>query len=64
MERTVAKFSSHAEADRANREYYRGLTPQQRIEILLELIDPGRPQNDASSQRLERVYRIVKFSQR
>jgi hypothetical protein len=38
VDRTVAKFSSHAEAGQATREYYRSLTPQQRIEILLELI--------------------------
>jgi hypothetical protein len=64
MERTVAKFTGHAAADRATREYYRSLTPQQRIEILLEPIDQARPNNDASGERLERVYRVVKFSQR
>jgi hypothetical protein len=64
MERTVAKFTSHEAAEQADRDYYRSLTPQQRIEILLELIEQARPHNDASSERLERVYRIVKFSQR
>lgn len=29
MERTVAKFSSHQEAERATLEYYRSLTPEQ-----------------------------------
>jgi hypothetical protein len=38
MDLTVAKFSSHEEAEKANREYYRSLTPQQRIRILLDLI--------------------------
>lgn len=64
MDRTVAKYASHEEADKATREYYRSLTPQQRVDILLELIEQARPQNDASNERLERVYRIVKFSQR
>jgi hypothetical protein len=61
MDRTVAKYSSQEEADKANREYYRGLTPQQRIDILLEIIEQARPEGD--TERLERVYRIVKFSE-
>ena len=47
---------------KAEREYYRRLTPAQRLEILLELIDRHRDKSDASSERLERVYRIVKLS--
>jgi hypothetical protein len=39
MERTVAKFSSHKAAENANLEFYRSLTPQQRLDILLELIE-------------------------
>lgn len=37
-ERVVRKFSSHAESDRADREYYLSLTPLQRMEIMLELV--------------------------
>ncbi len=43
MDLTVAKFSSHEEAEKANREYYRSLPPQQRIQILLELIARHSP---------------------
>ena len=64
MERTVVKFSSHQEAERATREYYRSLTPQQRLDILLELIEASRREGDAASERFERVYRIVKLSPR
>ena len=39
MERVVKKFASHAEADRANRDYYRSLTPDQRAEILVQMMD-------------------------
>jgi hypothetical protein len=63
MDRTVAKFSSHEEAEKANREYYRSLTPQQRLEILFELVAQAHPENDASIRQFERVCRIVKFSQ-
>ena len=61
MEKKVQKFSSFNEAEKAEREYYRSLTPQQRIEILLELIVRYR-RNDESAERLERVYRITKLA--
>jgi hypothetical protein len=38
MERVVRKFASHVEADEADREYYLSLTPQQRMDIMLELV--------------------------
>ena len=62
MEHTVARYSSHDEAERANREYYRRLTPQQRLEILFELI--AQHDVNAPAERLQRVYRIVKFPSR
>ena len=61
VESQAKRFSSHEDAKKAEREYYRRLTPAQRLEILLELIDRHRDKSDASSQRLERVYRIVKL---
>jgi hypothetical protein len=57
MDYTVHKFTSHEEADKADREYYRSLTPERRLEILLELV---RTYSDASSQGLKRVYRVIK----
>ena len=58
VERVWAKFASHEEARRANLAYYRSLTPQQRLDILLELINLSRKEGDPSSERLERVVRI------
>ena len=63
MDRVVAKFSSFQEAERADREYYRSLTPQQRLDLLLELNEAFRKEGDAASERLERVYRITELSQ-
>jgi hypothetical protein len=54
MDRTVAKFSNHEDAEQATREHYRSLTPQQRIRIQLELIAQSRPDNDTCG-RPERV---------
>ena len=59
MERVGARYASHEEARQASWEYYRRLTPQQRLDILLELIGMSRKEADASSERLERVYRIT-----
>ena len=61
MEKVVRIFRSHQEADEADREYFRSLTPQQRLEIFLDLLWRGR-NGDEAAERLERVYRIVELS--
>jgi len=62
MEKVVRVFGSHQEADQADAEYFRNLTPQQRLDIFLEVLWRGR-RNDEAAERLERVYRIVELSQ-
>jgi hypothetical protein len=62
IEPVVRKFSSFEEADKADREYNRSLTPQQRLEITIHLMDEYRRLH-GYSDRLERVYRIVKLSE-
>ena len=44
MDRAVGKFDRHEDAMRADREYYRSLTPEQRVDILLELVARERDQ--------------------
>ena len=63
MEKVVKVFRSFEESDRADREYYRNLTPHQRLEILWEL-NRGWPTdgNEDAPERLERVCRIIKLS--
>ena len=58
MEKRAAKFADFAEAEKADRDFYRKLTGQERLDILLELTkhEPER--------RLERVYRVVKLPRR
>ena len=58
VQKTARKFSSFTEADKADREFYRKLSPKERLNILLQLTkhEPER--------RLERVYRITKFPRR
>lgn len=58
MEKTARKFANFAEAEQADRDFYKNLTPAQRLEILLELT------THAPEQRLERVYRVTQFPRR
>jgi hypothetical protein len=63
MDRVVAKFKSQQEAELADREYYRRLSPAERINILLELIQRHHEGDDEASKGFARVYRIVKLEQ-
>ena len=60
MEKVVRKFNSHTEAEAAERAYYASLTPQQRLDILLDLVAMQRPKDEAAD-RLARVYRITQL---
>ena len=60
MEKVVRRFKTHAEADLADQAYYRSLTPEQRIDIVLQLIDDYY----GPQPRLERVCRIIKRESR
>lgn len=72
MKLVVAKFRTHREADEATREYYRKLSPAERLQVLFDLrsIPHGRSahgrgaqtqEDDAASERLARVYRIAQL---
>jgi hypothetical protein len=63
IERTAAKFSSFEEAEEAERRYYAQLSPAERIQILLELIERRRQMTNAP-EGLARVYRVVEFERR
>ena len=61
----VRKFSSFAEADAYEDEYYASLTPQERLDILLELNSMlWDPNADDATTGLKRIYRIVEFKPR
>ena len=58
MQKDAVKFRDFAEAEKADRDFYRKLSGQERLDILLELTkhEPER--------RLERVYRVIKLPRR
>jgi hypothetical protein len=58
VKKTARKFRSFSEAEKADRDFYKKLTGNERLQILVELLNHG------SEQRLERVSRIVKFPRR
>jgi hypothetical protein len=55
VQKTVRKFKSFAEADKTDRDFYKKLSPQERLNILLKLSE-HEPEH-----RLERVYRVIKL---
>ena len=61
MEKTFRAFKTHEEAEQADRAYMQSLTPKQRWDILLELA--GRAYDDPP-QRLQRVFKLVKWDER
>jgi hypothetical protein len=64
MEPVISKFRTHREADEATLEYYRRLSPVERLEILFELRALAHKEDDAASERLARVYRIAQLEAR
>jgi hypothetical protein len=58
VENTVQRFADFTEAEKADRDFYKKLTGNQRLQILIDL------STHAPEQRLERVYRITKLSPR
>lgn len=58
MPKTVRKFQSFEEAEKADREFYRKLSGKERLAILVELT------KHEPEQRLERVCRITKLPPR
>jgi hypothetical protein len=63
MERVARVFGSFADADLADDAFYADLTPEARLDLLLELIERERSALGQTAERFERVHRIVELSQ-
>jgi len=61
MKLVVNKFQSFHEADAATRDYYRRLSPVERLEMLFQLRAMAHKESDGTSGRLARVYRIAQL---
>jgi ABC-type multidrug transport system ATPase subunit len=58
VNKTARKFPNFSAAEKADRDFYKRLTGNERLQILVELF------NHDPEQRLERVSRIIKFPRR
>jgi len=61
MERVAQIFTSFADADLADEEYYAALTPAERVEILLALVELYRSSFGEAAERFERVCRVAEL---
>jgi hypothetical protein len=59
VERTVKVFASFEDADKADARYDAAMSPEKRLNILIELRDRRHP--DAAEHRLARVSRVVEL---
>lgn len=62
--KTVHKFDSFEDSERADRAFYAALTPQQRLDLLLEIIAREREGLGEAGERCARVCRVVKLPRR
>ena len=63
LDKTVFQvFSSFEEAEEADKEYYRSLSPAQRMEILLFLREHFSPYDDELTKGFKRVCRVIERS--
>jgi hypothetical protein len=63
VDRVVQVFTSFADAERADEDYYASLTPDERVDVLLELIESYRNSLGPAADRFERVHRVAELSQ-
>jgi len=62
MEKIVRKFDSFDEADNADDEYYRAMSGNERLQILVELIMPENP-DAAIIERSARVHPLTEHEE-
>lgn len=63
MERVFRVLSSFEEADLADDQGYADMTPQARLDVLLELIERNRSALGQAADRFERVHRVIQLAQ-
>jgi hypothetical protein len=61
MKPLVTKFRTFREAEAATRNYYRQLSPAERLEILFQLRAMAHKESEVPPGRLARVYRIAQL---
>ena len=62
MKDELRVFSSFREAEEADSAFYASLSPQERLDLLLEMIARHQEFIGEATERLERVYRVTELS--
>ena len=62
MKKVAQVWNGFEEAERAEEEYYASLTPQERLDIQLDLIAAYREWLGEAGQGLERVHRVTELA--
>jgi hypothetical protein len=63
VDRTIRIFKSFAEAEDQEHAEYAAMSPEERLDILLDLITRYRESLGEAAEGFERVHRIVELSQ-
>jgi hypothetical protein len=63
MDKIGEKFASLSDADRAEDEYYKSLTPNERVDILLQLIAQYGHLFDGTSEGFVRVFKLTSLEE-
>jgi hypothetical protein len=63
MERVARTFGSFADADAADLAYYAAMSPQQRVDLLLDLIAAYQESVGEAAQGLARVCRVAHLTE-
>jgi len=64
MELVVTIFGSHAEAEAADRAALAALSPQERLDTLLRMVERQREGLGVAASRFERTCRVAPLSER
>jgi hypothetical protein len=59
----VRVFSSFQEAEEADKAFYASLSPQECVDLVLEMVARHRESMGEAGKRFERVYRVIELSQ-
>ena len=62
MRNTLRTYSSFQEAEDADRAFCASLSPQERLDLLLDLVVCHREFMGEAAERLERVYRVAELT--
>ena len=62
VERVIQLYRSFEAADQADDQFYANLTPEERLDLLLELVERHRGALGETASRFERVCRITELS--